>query len=221
MMRCARVATLWLVGFLCAGAVSAQTQPPPAGSDYPFYGEFAVGTTFGHKSGGVFGGEVGWRMTSDFDILVEGGHMGNVGSSDLDARAQTIANAVNATFSAAYHINYVDAGIRYRILTPKPNVHPYVMVGIGMAQVTAETVLSINGTAVPPDQAGVTFGSDLSGTTHKVMFVFGGGATWAFHERAFADFSYRYGRIMPDTSTIPDDTGINTQRLQVAIGVRF
>jgi hypothetical protein len=221
MKRCARTATLWLVGFLCAGAVSAQTQPPPQGSDYPFYGEFVVGTTFGHKAGGVFGAEVGGRISDDFDVFVEGGRMGNVGTSDLDARAQPIATAVNATFSAAYHINYVDAGVRYKIVVSSPNIHPYVALGVGLAQVTSETVLSIGGTAVTPDQAGVTFGSDLNGTADKVMLVFGGGATWAFHQRYLADFSYRLGHIFPKTSTIPDDTSINTQRLQAAIGIRF
>jgi opacity protein-like surface antigen len=221
MKRCARIATLWLVGFLCAGAVSAQTQPPPQGSDYPFYGEFVVGTTFGHKAGGLFGAEIGGRISDDFDVFVEGGHMGNVGSTDLDARAQTIANAVNATFSAAYHISYFDAGLRYKIVVPSPNIHPYVALGVGLAQVNAETVLSIGGTPVTPDQAGVTFGSDLNGTANKVMMVVGVGATWAFHERYFADVSYRLGHIFPKTSTIPDDTSINAQRLQLAIGLRF
>jgi hypothetical protein len=35
------------------------------------------------------------------------------------------------------------------------------------------------------------------------------------------DISYRYGLIFSNSDTIEDDKGLNTQRLQLGIGVRF
>ena len=229
MMRCARIATariatariatLWLVVTLCAGAASAQT-PPPAGPESPFYGEVDLGATFGHKSDTSAGGEFGVRVAEGFDIMIEGGHMGNVGTSDLDARAAGIANALGGTASTAYKVNYFDAGVRYSfVLISRPKIHPYVTAGFGLAQVKAETVLTVNGTTVGPDQ--VTFGTDLNGTTRKGFLMIGFGGTMTFGSRYFGDLSYRYGRISPDTTDIPNDTAINTQRLQIGVGVRF
>ena len=220
MMRCARVATLWLVVILCAGAASAQTPPPSAGPESPFYGELDLGATLGHKSDASFGGEVGVRVAEGFDVFVEGGRMGNVGTSDLDARATSIANALGGTASTAYKVNYFDAGVRYSfVLVSRPKIHPYVAAGFGLAQVTAETVLTVNGATVGPDQ--VTFGTDLNGTTRKGFLMIGFGGTMTFGTRYFGDLSYRYGRISPKTDEIPNDTAINTQRLQIGIGMRF
>ena len=220
MMRCARIATLWLVVILCAGAASAQTPAATPGPESPFYGELNFGPTFGHKSSGFFGGEVGYRVMEHLDVFIEGGRMGNVGTSDLDARAQVIANALGGTASASYKVNYFDAGVRYNFTqTPWPMVHPYAMLGLGVAQVTAETVITVNGAPVTSDT--VTFGSDLNGTTRKLLFTLGGGVNVPFHERYFGDLSLRYGHISPKTADIPDDTGINTIRLQLAVGIRF
>jgi hypothetical protein len=65
--------------------------------DSKFNVEFNLGPTLGHKSDKFFGGELGWRLTKDLDIYVEAMHMGNVGTSDLDARATTIANALGVS----------------------------------------------------------------------------------------------------------------------------
>jgi opacity protein-like surface antigen len=220
MMRCARVATLWLVAILCAGAASAQTPPPPTGPESPFYGEIDLGATFGHKSDTSFGGEVGVRVAEGLDVMLEFGRMGNVGTSDLDARATGIANALGGTASASYKVNYFDAGVRYSfVLISRPKIHPYVTAGFGLAQVTAETVLTVNGTTVGPDQ--VTFGTDLNGTTRKGFLMIGFGGTMTFGSRYFGDLSYRYGRISAKTDDIPNDTAIGTQRLQIGVGVRF
>jgi len=221
MMRCARVATLWLVVILCAGAVSAQPPTPtPADPETPFYGELNAGVTFGHKSDSSFGGEFGVHVYPSVDVFVEGGRMGNVGTTDLDARAQTIANALGGTASASYKVNYFDAGVRYTFpMAPMPTIHPYVALGFGLAQVTSQTVLTVNGAALGPDQ--VTFGTDLNGTERKTFVMFGLGGTMTFAKRYFADLSYRYGRISPKTDDIPNDTAISTQRLQIGVGVRF
>lgn len=218
MKRFARVASCAVIGFL-ALAARAQAQTPPV-EPSRFYAGITFGATLGHKSSGSIGAEVGGQVSGPVWVFFEGGHMGNVGTSDLDARAQKIANFVGATASASYKVNYFDVGVR---VTPDLALpyHPYVAVGIGAAHVTAETALAVNGTTVPPENLGVQFGSDLNGSVTKPFFVIGGGVAYPFKQRYVADVSYRYGRIFPKTSEIENDQGINTQRVQVTVGVRF
>lgn len=148
--------------------------------------------------------------------------MFTVGSSDLDARAQTIGNAVGATTSASYKISYYDGGVRYNPQILFRNMfEPYLELGFGGATVTAQTTFAVNGTVVPPESLGVQLGEDLSGTVGKGFIMFGGGATYAFATRYFADGSLRYGHVLARTSVIENDTGINTLRLQFGVGIRF
>jgi len=202
-------------------AVAAEAQTAarlPA--DGPWYAEFAAAATLGHRSSSSVGGEGGYRLTKDFDVFFEGGHIRTVGTADLDARAQLVAGAIGATANASYHVSYFDAGVRYHI-KQITRVHSYVAVGLGAAHVRADTGLGVNGVTVSPDSLGVQFGSDLSGAETKFYLMLGGGATWDFKKRYFVDASYRYGRIAPKTSAIEGDQPINTQRVQIGIGLRF
>jgi hypothetical protein len=221
MMRYARVVSC-VVMVLLAMVTTAQAQTPAAtaADDSRFSVAFDFGATFGHKSSGFFGGEGTYRLSGPLGIYVEGGHMMNVGTEDLDQRALTIANAVGATASASYKLNYFDGGLRY---APAMNwsAHPYVLFGVGVAQVSAETVLSVNGTAVPPESLGVQFGNDLNGTSSKPFIVLGGGVTYPLMERFVLDGSLRYGRAMGKAEEGATDSGINTMRLQLGLGVRF
>jgi opacity protein-like surface antigen len=220
MTRFACTASLLLIGTLCgAGAAAAQTTASQP-ENSPWYAEFDAAATLGHRSASSVGGEGGYRATEDVDVFLEAGRMRNVGSSDLDARAQTIASAVGATANASYRVTYFDVGVRYHIME-MPTIHPYIAVGLGLAQVTAETGLGVNGVTVSPESLGVQFGSDLSGTEKKFYFMIGGGATWNFRERFFLDVTYRYGRISPKTGAIEGDQTIHTQRVQLGIGMRF
>lgn len=205
-----------------AAATSAQAQTPSPESR--FYADFTAAATLGHKSSGSFGVEAGGQVMNRLDVFIETGHMKNVGTSDLDARAATIANAVGASFSTAYKVNYFDAGVRYRPMTPPWPVQPYGLFSVGFAKVDAQTSLSVNGTTVPPESLGVQFGNDLDGSVTKAFIVIGGGALWtipAYQQRLFLDFGYRYGRILARTSQIQNDTGINTQRIQIGVGIKF
>jgi opacity protein-like surface antigen len=220
MMRVARVVSLVVIG-LAVWAGRAQAQPAPsAASDSRFYMAFDFGPTFGHKSSGFLGGEVGARVLGPFDVFVEFGQMKNVGTSDLDARAARIANDVGATASASYRINYFDAGLRYVATMPWP-VQPYVMVGVGTTGVRASTALAVNGTTVEPESLGVTFGNDLNGTSRKGFVTFGGGVLYPLKDRYFIDGSYRYGRALSNPDEGATDNGINTNRLSIGVGVRF
>lgn len=222
-MRFARVVSCAVIGLIALAAQSqAQT---PAGSDSSrYYAEFDGGPTFGHKSSGSFGGEGGVRITGPYWVFVEGGHMANVGTQGLEDRAAIIANAVGATTSTAYKVNYFDAGLRYDIhknFKTFSYLHPYLVFGVGVAAVNADTAFAVNGTTVPADQLGIQLGADLSGTTNKAFLTFGGGMTYPFAARYFIDGTLRYGHIFARTSEIEGDTGINSLRLQFGVGVRF
>ena len=218
MMRLARVVLCVFVGLLAvAGRSEAQS---PAGDESRFYAGVSLGATFGHKSSGSVGFEAGGMFGGPLGVFVEAGRMMNVGTESLDARAQTIANAVGATASASYKVNYFAIGVR---VAPDfaLRARPYMVLGGGVAQVTAETALAVNGTTVPPETLGVQFGSDLNGSERKGYFTIGGGVMYPLMTRLFVDGSYRYGHIGAKTSVIENDQGINTNRLQIVIGAKF
>jgi len=219
MMRFARIVSCVVI-LLVALAAPGRAQTAAADASR-YYAEFNVGATFGHKSSGSVGGEAGYKLTGPYTVFVEGGRMFNVGTSDLDQRATLIANAVGATASSSYKVNFLDGGIRYEPTAMLSMLHPYLAVGFGWAQVKAETAFAVNGTTVPPETLGVALGDDLNGTVSKAILVIGGGVTYPFASRYFVDGSYRYGRIFPRTGVIENDSGINTNRLQVGIGARF
>jgi opacity protein-like surface antigen len=224
MKRFVRVATVWLAWSLCIGAVSAKAQTTASsGSDPRFYAELNGGPTLGHKSDTFLGGEAGLRLVAGLDIFVEGGHMGNVGTSQLDSAAAKIADYLGATVSTAKKVNYVDGGIRYHVHAI-PVVHPYVLVGVGLADVKTEATFAVGGTTLTSaDLAnrGVQLGGDLSGSSRKTLVVGGVGVNVPFLKHLFVDIGYRYGRVFPKTGEVETDTSLNTQRVVVGIGITF
>lgn len=218
-MRLARVVSC-IVLTLFALAPRAQAQAAPPDETSRFYAEFTGGATFGHKSSGSIGAEGGYRISGPFLVFFEVGHMFNIGSSDLDARAQTIGDAVGASTNAAQHITYYDGGLRYNLKHRVKMFDPYLALGFGAASVNTETALIVNGTVVPPESLGVQFGDDLNGTVTKAFITFGGGFNYTFKTKYFADFSLRYGHVLT-SGDIENDTGINTLRAQFGVGMRF
>src|SRR5262249_33074451 len=105
MMRFARAVSCAVIGLL-AVAVPVRAQTRAGSGDSRYYGEINGGATFGHKSSGSIGAEGGVHITGPYTVFVEGGHMANVGTQALDDRAALIANAVGATSSASYKVNY-------------------------------------------------------------------------------------------------------------------
>jgi hypothetical protein len=219
MMRFARVVSCALL-CLFAFAARGQAQTPGASDTSKFYVEFDTGASLGHKSSGFFGGEAGYRITGPIAVFAEVGHQGNVGTSALDAKAKIVADAVGATADASYRVTYYDFGVRYTPDVTLGTVHPYAILGFGGASVTAQTTFFVNGTAVPPESLGIATGSDLDGTETKGFFMFGGGVTYVFGKRYFVDGSFRYGYVM-SKSAIENDSGINTVRASIGVGVTF
>jgi opacity protein-like surface antigen len=222
MTRSARTATMLLVVTLCcAGRAAAQgSGAKPAN----WYGEVNAAATLGHRSSSSLGAEGGYRVNGDIDVVAEVGHIFTAGSSDLDSRAQRIAAQLGGTGNASYHVTYFDVGARYHIMMPSaqapaPKFHPYIVGGLGLAAVKAETTIGVNGVTLGSET--IAFGNDLNGTVTKFLLVLGGGTTWDFGTRYFIDATYRYGRIFARTGEIEGDQGINTQRVQVGVGIKF
>ena len=219
MKRFACVAVVCLVATLGLGARPAYAQAAPA-ADSQMYAEINFGPTLGHKSDAFVGGEFGYRLTETLDLFVEGGHMGNVATSDLDDRAAIIANFLGGSAATAFKVNAFDVGVRYRIPVAA-KVDPYVLGAIGFANVKTEVEFSVNGTAIDPAARGVQLGGDLSGTHNKAILVIGFGINKTFKTRYFADLGYRYGQIFAKTDNFETDTGIPTQRIILGAGIRF
>ena len=222
MKRLARYSTVIALMTACwVGTAGAQTAVAAAGDRW--YGELTAAATLGHKSDSSIGGELGYDWIDERQLFFEVGRMGNVATSALEARAQIPAGAIGATVSSiAQKAVYFDAGLKYR-LAPRGMWRPYGLIGLGAARVTTDTHFSVNGTDVTGqlDQFGVQLGSDLSGSVTKFFLTVGVGANVPFGKRYLADLSYRYGRIFPRSGAIEDDAGVNTQRVQAGIGIRF
>jgi len=219
MMRLVRLAAcLGIVLLAGAGRSQAQTTEPR------WYGEVTAAATLGHKSDKAFGGEAGGILTGDIGVFIEGGHMGNVGNTDLETRAQKIATFLGGNVgSTAYKLNFFDIGLKYGV-PMGGRWHPYVALGVGLAKIKPEVTFGVGGTDVTGDLAnrGVQLGTDLSDSQNALFILIGGGAMVNFGTRYFADGSYRYGR----TSAVKDGDetvikGLNTQRVQIGVGIRF
>jgi opacity protein-like surface antigen len=225
MTRSARFAMVLAAAF-SLGISTAQAQTPtptsapPAGpegkfSAARFSAEVAVAATLGHRSSSSFGVELDYRLTDRWVPFFEVGRMRNVATSDLDARAQKIADALQGSANPVEKATYYDFGSQYRF-APHGMWHPYAAIGVGAASVTTSTSIQ-TGTS----EVAVSFGPDLQGTVTKPFMMIGGGVTVPFAQRYYVDGSYRYGRIFAREGVIDADTGISTQRVQIGVGIHF
>jgi opacity protein-like surface antigen len=221
MKRFVRYSTLTTV-LAVSGTGTAHGQTAGTTAPDREYAELTVGATLGHKSASSIGGEAGYTLTDTWQVFLEAGRMGNVATADVDARALTIGNAIGANVSTVQRAAYFDVGARYR-LHEHGKWRPYALLGVGAAAVKTTTNFSIGGNDVTGqlDQYGVQLGNDLSGTLTKAFLTVGVGTNATLGQRYLLDLSYRYGRIFPRTSRVANDQGINTNRLQAGIGIRF
>jgi opacity protein-like surface antigen len=224
MNRFAMVLVVMLAGGV--GSVAAQTPDAATATEsHPWYGELAAAATFGHKSSGSVGFEGGYRINDEWQVFIEVGRMSNVATTDVDQRGQIVANQIGGSVSTTQRAVYFDAGVRYQPERFTTGMwHPYGFLGLGAASVKTSAAFSVNGTDVTGhllDVYGVQLGNDLHSTLTKLFLTAGVGVTVPFKNRFLVDISYRYGHISPKTSEIQGDPGINTNRLQAGIGVRF
>ena len=232
MTRFVRLSTMIVVGLACGASVAHAQTPAPASTDKG-YAEFTLAATLGHKSDSSVGAEVGYKLmdvnspfVDQLYVFAEGGRMGNVATSDMDARAQLVANAIGATASTTQEVNFFDAGVKVRIMQlSRHGWHPYALLGLGAARVKSSSNF-VKGSSditsqLPQFDPPVQLGADLAGNTTKFLLAIGAGANAKFGKRWIVDVTYRYGRIFPKTDLIVDDVAISTQRVQAGVGIRF
>lgn len=149
--------------------------------------------------------------------------MKNITSSALQDRANIIGQQINATANPIQKAAYYDFGLKYRLM-PDGKWNPYVSLGFGGARVSTTTTFSQNGATLTDAQLAanlVALGADLDGHVMKPLAVLGLGVQVPFDKKFFLDGSFRYGRIFPRSGEIDNDKGVNTERVQVGIGIRF
>jgi opacity protein-like surface antigen len=238
MMRFVRYSTLMAVALACgAGVAGAQTTA--AASTDKGYAEFTIAATLGHKSDSSVGGEVGYKLMNvnspfidELYVFAEGGRMGNVATSDMDTRVQTVADFISHTSgtatqgTATQEVNFFDAGLKVRIMQlSRHGWHPYALIGLGAARVKTSSNFFQGGSDVtsqlPKFDPAVSLGADLAGNSTRFLLTIGAGANAKFGKRLIVDVTYRYGRISAKTDLIPDDVAISTQRVQAGVGIRF
>jgi opacity protein-like surface antigen len=212
-----------VAGLLAVGTATAQAQTPKA-SEPGLYATFTPGITVGHVVGGVFGGDLGWRLNLSWDLFLEGDRMLNTKTADMDAAANVVSNYLSsvsgktATSDVKQPVNHFAAGLRYKLPTTG-RVQPYIALGAGGAKVQRNSTFSINGTDVtaqlPAPPYGVQLGGDLSGSETAALVTFGVGAQVGVGGPVFVDLSYRFGRIFLT------DGGLNTNRVLFGIGAHF
>lgn len=209
---------------VCSLAFSslAHAQTASSSSSERGYIEGFAQAAFGNVTSQSYGGEIGYELWPDIELFVEGGVVRNVATSDIGAAAQQIASYLagpagqpNVAYSVKQPVGFGDAGVRYLFSTGS-NFKPYVLGGIGFANVKNDVHFLVNGNDVTTSmqQFGVTLGSDLAGSETKALLTLGGGVAWPVRQPIVIDFQVRYGRIF----TSP---GINVGRAGVGVGIRF
>ncbi len=221
--------------FVWTAALAAVTSTAQAQTTTPEekrgYAMVAAAATLGNKSDKSFGVEAGYRVASSWDVFVEVGHMGNVGTADLDARAQRIATFIGGSTSAVQKATYTAVGVRY--LGPVVFMgtwRPYVGFGAGTANVKTEVNFVVNGTDVTAQLSGgipslgipaIELGNDLTDSLSKPFVMVPIGVRGTVMKRFVVDGSYRWGRIAARPADIDGDVPISAQRVQIGFGIRF
>ncbi len=213
-----RLAMAVTVGVLvCAASASAQSTPFRTQG----YVEGFAQSAFGNVTSQSFGVEAGVRIVPDLQIFAEGGRTRDIATADIGTAAQKIAGSLaqlqsGVSYSVKQPVSYIDAGLRWLAPVSNPNIQPYVLAGVGVAQVKQDVHFTVNGTDVTSNlqQYSIVLGTDLSGSFNKPLMVLGGGVEVPLWHRLVADLQFRYGRIFADP-------GINMSRAGLGLGVRF
>ena len=141
------------------------------------------------------------RHTPTIGIFAEAGKVVDAAPASLGQSAQLIAGHLSATeanveYTVADPVLFFDAGIRYTIHT-SGQLAPYALAGVGLGQVKPDVEFTIGGTNVNSSlaQYGVALGSDMSGTTTKIMIVLPAGVSNTLGEIIYLDSEFRYNRV--------------------------
>jgi opacity protein-like surface antigen len=211
-------------GVLVAG-LTGTAWAQAAAPDGPYAAQFTIGPTFGNASDIALGGELDYRLRTEWELFVEGGRMLNVATSDMEDAAQIVVNALGGEAAVAQKATYFNAGVKYLFVPFGGGYTPYVALGAGLARLTKDVKFTVDGNTLDEarllEQYGVQLGNDLAGGSTRPMLTVIAGVSRNFRTRTFFDLSYRYGAIFGNSDHIENDSTTNTQRLQIGIGIRF
>jgi hypothetical protein len=192
----------------CALPAQAQTVGARPAAQTPTVGWLSIGATAGagavQKVGGVFGGEIGIRVTDQFEVLAEGTWMQNVVTRRRLDVAATVASFLQSsqggTASSTIEAPafYTGGGFRF-VLTKQGRVRPYVTAGAGVARVSLQPKFTLAGSDVTANltQYGITLGSDLTGDVTKAAFT-GGVGVRMLQGRWYIDGDFRVTNIQTE-----------------------
>jgi hypothetical protein len=169
-----------------AAPAAAQTLGAPLAPANTGTGTLSLGVMAGagavQNLGGLVGGELGYQVNDQVEVLGEVVWLQNV----VTRRRLDVATQI-ATFlqtsqgsTATSTINapalFFGGAVRY-MLSKSGSVRPFVTFGAGLARVTYNPKFTLGGANVTPTLStyGVTLGSDLDGTVTKPAFTGGAG----------------------------------------------
>lgn len=214
-----------IVGALL-GAVPAAAQSllapkaPSSSAGRWFVGGMAGGGSV-HSAAGLFGGQLGFRLTDRIDIFGEGVGMKNIVTRQRLGLARSVGTFLQTSQGSTASGNieapafYAGGGVHI-MLTTERHVRPFVTVGAGMARVALKPVFTLGGADVTASltQYGVTLGRDLTGNLTKPAFDGGVGAR-ILQGRWYIDGEVRVTNIRTA------DRATNVLRTTVGFGLRF
>ncbi|HUL74650.1 MAG TPA: outer membrane beta-barrel protein [Vicinamibacterales bacterium] len=206
-------------------AATAQTTPSGAQPKGPSVNLWYIGATTGvavvdHASA-VAGGEVGFRVWKNLDLVGEITWMQDVVTRATLDKANTIAQSIQAaqgqpaTSDVEVPALYGGVGARW-VFEQVNRVKPYVITTFGGGHTERKPTFTLGGTDITNSLPtyGVTLGSDLIGKANDFTVSSGVGILMTFGSW-YTDFGYRL------TSIGTADQRTNVQRLLVGGGYRF
>ncbi len=212
-----------IVSTIALGGVAHAQTGASAATAEKGYVEAVGQSAFGNVTSQSFGVEAGFTLAPQLQVFVEVGKARDVAAKTLGSAAAIIAGALTLTqpdtgFSVKEPVTFVAGGVRYSLFPPgESKVRPYIMAGAGVARVTQDVRFTVGGVDVTStiQQYGIVLGSDLSGSSTRPMFEFGGGVVYPVWKQLVFDFQFRLGRILAE------DEGITLGRAGLGIGIRF
>lgn len=223
-LRAALVGVLTLVPLPAVAQTPARPPQQPSG---PSVNLWYIGANTGvavvEKTGGIVGGEAGFRVWKNLDLVGEIVWMQNVVTRAQIDKASTIANFLStsqgqpATSNVEVPATYWGLGGRW-VFEQVNLAHfkPYVIATFGSGYTNIKSTFTLGGADITGSlpQYGVTLGSDLAGKSYHFAVDTGGGAVYAFGSW-YTDVGVRL------VSIGGQDQRINVVRLVVGGGYRF